>query len=86
MINDFDMLPWWEKLKLLRIKEKLTQIQLAERIGVSTKTYIRWEKGTNVPMQIYKAAVGNVLKVDAKELFGRNTQRKEEEQDELCKS
>ena len=36
-------------LKLLRKEKNLTQEQLAEQLGVSTRTVSRWENGNNMP-------------------------------------
>ncbi len=40
-----------EKLKLLRAKEKMTQQELAEKIGVTTRTLQNYEMGKMYPKQ-----------------------------------
>ena len=37
------------KLKELRNKRDLTQLQLAKLVGVTLNTYANWEKGANEP-------------------------------------
>ncbi|MEE0060846.1 MAG: helix-turn-helix transcriptional regulator [Acutalibacteraceae bacterium] len=36
-------------IKSLREKQKLTQVQLAEKIGVSSKTISKWETAKGLP-------------------------------------
>jgi len=38
-----------KKLKKLREKARLTQTELAAKVGVATKTIWSWEKGKNIP-------------------------------------
>jgi len=38
-----------KNLKELRERARLTQPQLADKVGVSPSTIFRWEKGGNVP-------------------------------------
>ena len=46
-------------IKRLRENQKLTQLQLAEIIGVSDKTISKWEKGISLPdIAIYKNVHG----------------------------
>ena len=44
--------PWPRKLKALRAKRRLTQVQAAELLGVSTSAWIAWENAVNVPGRI----------------------------------
>ena len=36
-----------EKIRLLRTQNKMTQEQLAEKLGVSNKTVSKWETGVS---------------------------------------
>ncbi|MGC4431306.1 helix-turn-helix transcriptional regulator, partial [Streptococcus suis] len=38
-----------ERLKELRLKAKMTQIEVAEKVGVSQPQYARWEAGKRKP-------------------------------------
>ncbi len=38
-------------LKKLRLKKGLTQIELANLVGVSLNGYLRWEQGANSPSE-----------------------------------
>ncbi len=38
-----------KNIKSIRIKKKLTQKQLAEKVGVSVKTISHWENGYSAP-------------------------------------
>ena len=38
-----------KNLRKLRVRARLTQPQLAAKVGVSPSTIHRWEKGKNIP-------------------------------------
>lgn len=38
-----------EKLKELRLKNGMTQVEVSKAVGVTTNSYIRWEQGSNRP-------------------------------------
>ncbi len=38
-----------EKIKLLRLKNKLSQLELGEKLGVSNRAVSKWEKGISMP-------------------------------------
>lgn len=38
-----------EKIKLLRLKNKLSQLELGEKLGVSNRAVSKWEKGISTP-------------------------------------
>lgn len=40
---------WNKKMKVARVIKDLTQAQAAEVIGVSLRTYLRWENGETKP-------------------------------------
>lgn len=57
-----------EKIKQLRMRHNLTQIQLAEIIGTSNHTIHNWEKGNQEPMLFYCIAMADLFKVSLDEL------------------
>ena len=50
-------------IKELRIKNSLTQLELADRIGVSDKTVSKWERGLGAPDISLLSAISRVLSV-----------------------
>ena len=73
---------WYMRMKLSRVKLGLSQVQAAELIGVSQKSYNRWETGENVPIEIYREKISEVLEVKVEDLFGQDPKRKDEEEKE----
>jgi len=61
--------PWSKNLKMIRVKQDMTQRQAAEKIGVPLSTYGRWERGYNYPMEIYREKIAHSLEVPAYEIF-----------------
>lgn len=61
-----------EYLKKLRTENKLSQEQLAEKLGLSRQSISKWEQGTSTPdienfsklAQIYKVSVDSLLKAE----------------------
>jgi len=61
----------WKKMRRIRRgKLDLFQGEIAERIGISKNTYIRWEKGKGMPKQ------ENLIKLV--EVFGNEIYKEEE--------
>lgn len=60
-------------IKELREKNKITQLQLAERIGVSDKTISKWETGKGYPDITLLEPIANALSVSVAELISGNT-------------
>jgi len=58
-----------ETLKKLRIENKLSQQELAEKIFVSRPTITRWEKGNRLPDSIMMLRLAKILKTDLNTLF-----------------
>lgn len=59
LLMEFD----YEKLKLCRKREKLTQKQVAEAIGAAERTYQKWESGDTTPDCLYLLRLMNVLNI-----------------------
>ena len=60
-------------IKELREKNKITQLQLAERIGVSDKTISKWETGRGYPDITLLEPIADALSVSVTELISGNT-------------
>lgn len=58
-----------ERLKEARLKSKMTQEQVAEKIGVAKSTFTGYEKGNSEPSMLILSKIMNVLKVDANFLW-----------------
>ena len=57
------------RLKFLRSEKKLSQKQVADKIGIPVSTYANWEQGRREPsiVDIYKLI--SVLEIQPNELF-----------------
>lgn len=68
---DTDMAAFAERLRLLRQGRNMTQARLAELLGISPRSYNRWEKGGNVPHLDTLIKIADILQVSLDELVGR---------------
>ena len=59
-------------IKNLREKKRMTQLQLAEKIGVSDKTVSKWEKGVSVPDAETLIKLADLLDTSVNDLLGSN--------------
>lgn len=66
-----DMSVFTERLRLLRKARHLSQVRLAELLGINPRTYNRWEKGTSTPQLDTVIKIADVLQVSMDELVGR---------------
>lgn len=62
--------PWFERLRLLRLKAEITQMQMAARLEIGHRRYWGWEKGKNVPREHYQTKIAEVLGVSQEIIFG----------------
>ncbi len=62
-------------IKELREKNKITQVQLAEKIGVSDKTVSKWETGKGYPDITLLEPIADALRVSVAELITGNPVR-----------
>ena len=60
-------------IKELREKNNVTQLQLADKIGVSDKTISKWETGKGYPDITLLEPIANALSVSVAELISGNT-------------
>lgn len=58
-----------DKLRAIRSKRRLTQVQLAEALGVSNGTVAHWERGTSRPKAVVFDRLCEYLRVDGHELL-----------------
>ena len=59
-------------IKELREKNKMTQLQLAERLGVSDKTVSKWETGKGYPDITLLEPIAEAFRVSLTELISGN--------------
>lgn len=60
-------------IKELREKNKMTQLQLAEKLGVSDKTISKWENAKGYPDITLLESIAEALSVSVTELISGNT-------------
>ena len=60
-------------IKELREKNKMTQLQLADRLGVSDKTVSKWETGKGYPDITLLEPIAGAFKISVTELISGNT-------------
>jgi transcriptional regulator with XRE-family HTH domain len=60
-------------IKQLREKNKMTQLQLAEKLGVSDKTVSKWETGKGYPDITLLEPVAKAFRISVTELISGNT-------------
>ena len=68
-----------ERLKKLRKQAQLTQVDVAEKLGISQPAYASWERGVKKPTQKNLVKIAQVLNVSVDYLVGNS----EENSDEL---
>ena len=62
-----------EVIKKLREKNKMTQLQLAERLGVSDKTVSKWETAKGYPDITLLEPIAEAFRISVAELISGNT-------------
>ena len=65
-----------EKIRNLRLQYKMTQEQLANRLGVSYQSVSRWENGITYPDIDFLPAIAQLFSISLDELFGENDEEK----------
>jgi len=60
-------------IKNLRDRNKMTQLELAERLGVSDKTVSKWETGKGYPDITLLEPIAEVFRISVTELISGNT-------------
>ena len=72
-----DMSAFAERLRLLREARNLSQVRLAELLGVDPRAYNRWEKAATAPHLDTVIKIADVLQVTLDELVGRKAMSEE---------
>ena len=71
-----------ERLKDLRREAGLTQVEVAEKLGISQQAYASWERGVKKPTQENLVKIAHVLNVSVDYLVG-NSEEKSDELDNI---
>lgn len=71
-----------ERLKELRKKANFTQVEVAEKIGISQPAYASWERGVKKPTQENLVRIAQILNVSVDYLVG-NSEEKSDELDNI---
>ena len=67
-----------ERLKKLRKQAHLTQVDIAEKLGISQPAYASWERGIKKPTQENLVKIAQILNVSLDYLVGNSDNRKDE--------
>ena len=59
-----------ERLKKLRIENKLSQDELAEKLGVSAQAVSKWERGKSTPDLAVIVPMAKLLRISTDRLLG----------------
>ena len=71
-----------ERLKSLRKQAGLTQVDVAEELGISQPAYASWERGVKKPTQENLVKIAQILNVSVDYLVG-NSEEKADELDNI---
>lgn len=71
-----------ERLKTLRKQAQLTQVDVAEKLGISQPAYASWERGIKKPTQENLVKIAQILNVSVDYLVG-NSDNTEDELDNI---
>ena len=71
-----------ERLKDLRKQAGLTQVDVAEKLGISQPAYASWERGVKKPTQEKLVKIAQILNVSVDYLVG-NSEEKADELDNI---
>ncbi len=74
-----------KKIKELRLKNELTQEELANMCGVSMQAVSRWETSITLPDITLLPILANIFNVTTDELLGRDVLKQEDEINEILK-
>lgn len=67
-----------EKLSFLRKQRGMTQLELAERLGISRQAVSRWEQGMSEPSTENLVSIGKLFDIPVDSLVNENVQLHEE--------
>ena len=72
-VKDMDQYVTGAVIKKLREQNDLTQLQFAEKLGVSDKTISKWETGKGYPDITLLEPIANLFKISVTELISGTT-------------
>lgn len=64
-----ESLPWYKKIKVLRILRNWSQLQAAENCCTNSKVYWLWENGKSYPRKNSQKAIASAFGVSISEIF-----------------
>ena len=67
-----------ERLKKLRKQAQLTQVDVAEKLGISQPAYASWERGVKKPTQENLVKISQILNVSVDYLVGNSEEKLDE--------
>ena len=67
-----------ERLKDLRKQAELTQVDVAEKLGISQPAYASWERGVKKPTQENLVKIAQILNVSIDYLVGNSDEKSDE--------
>lgn len=67
-----------ERLKNLRRQAGLTQVEVAEKLGISQPAYASWERGVKKPTQDNLVKIAQILNVSVDYLVGNSEEKLDE--------
>ena len=67
-----------ERLKDLRKQAGLTQVDVAEKLGISQPAYASWERGVKKPTQENLVKIAQILNVSVDYLVGNSDEKSDE--------
>ena len=67
-----------ERLKDLRKQAGLTQVEVAEKLGISQPAYASWERGAKKPTQENLVKIAQILNVSVDYLVGNSEEKADE--------
>lgn len=73
---DLDLLPWNQRLKLLRTLKKWSQEEAASYCNVNQKVYWSWENAERYPRKNSRLAIARAFNVSEKEIFDAKNKQK----------
>ena len=71
-----------ERLKELRKKANFTQVEVAEKLGISQPAYASWERGAKKPTHDNLVKIAQILNVSVDYLLG-NSEEKSDDLDNI---
>ena len=67
-----------ERLKDLRKQAGLTQVEVAEKLGISQPAYASWKRGAKKPTQENLVKIAQILNVSVDYLVGNSEEKADE--------